>query len=172
MTLFGDIPTYLNMYVNIADRRIITLLRTNGLPIRNNLYRIKVENDNVCCKCLSGEKENEIHYLLKCSNYTSIRNKYPTLNEKNDKLPLKQRFITILSCHNLSVFFETIQFVKETNILKRDWYHIMHAIYFLYEFKYEWQRCCLCILFMQYVDHIIHYRWFYIVTCTSVTLFL
>ena len=72
MTLFGDIPTYLNMYVNIADRRIITLLRTNGLPIRNNLYRIKVENDNVCCKCLSGEKENEIHYLLKCSNYTSI----------------------------------------------------------------------------------------------------
>ena len=59
-----------------AKRRIFSLLRTQSLPIKNNLIRIGLCNNNLCDKCAGVYVENEFHILFRCFAYTSLRLAY------------------------------------------------------------------------------------------------
>ena len=59
-----------------AKRRVFSLLRTKSLPIKNNLIRIGLCNNNLCEKCSGVYVENEFHILFRCSAYSSLRLAY------------------------------------------------------------------------------------------------
>ena len=57
-------------------RRIFSLLRTKSLPIKNNLLRLGMCNNNLCEKCSGVFVENEYHILFRCSAYVELRLMY------------------------------------------------------------------------------------------------
>ena len=64
---------HINLIGCYKRRRIFSLLRTKSLPIKNNLLRLGICNDNLCEKCPGIFVENEYHYLFRCSAYTEYR---------------------------------------------------------------------------------------------------
>ena len=67
---------YLTLTHEFINRRIFTLLRTHSLPLKNNLLRWNIVDNNLCEMCDGVFVENEFHILFRCSNYKTIRVKY------------------------------------------------------------------------------------------------
>ena len=69
------VAAYLTMSLNYRNRRVFSLLRTHSLPLKNNLYRCNIVNNNLCEKC-NGRGvfvENEFHLLFRCHQYNVLR---------------------------------------------------------------------------------------------------
>ena len=58
-----------------SKRRIFSLLRTHSLPLKNNLYRWNIVDNNLCEKCIGRGVfvENEFHLLFRCNDYNVLR---------------------------------------------------------------------------------------------------
>ena len=67
---------HIKLIVCYKKRRIFSLLRTQSLPIKNNLLRLGICNNNLCEKCSGVYVENEFHILFRCSAYTELRLDY------------------------------------------------------------------------------------------------
>ena len=98
-------PAYLSMSHKFSIRRIFTLLRTHSLPLKSNLLRWKVVNNNLCEKCTGGVYvENEFHLLFRCNAYTAIRSSF-----------IPDRFT---SRPNITTLYELIE-SNDINVIKQ-----------------------------------------------------
>ena len=113
---FNDLPSYIQLRTSIFDRRIITLLRTRSLPVRNNLFKVNVVNDNICVRCSRGDIDDETHFLFTCPAYLCIRQNYPMFVST---APYRQCHThnEVMLCSNQGIFFSFVNFVKDTKIL-------------------------------------------------------
>ena len=113
-------PSYiLKPYFAINDRRIITLLRTMSLPIRNNLHRMNIVECNLCRKCFMNAIEDERHFLFECAYYNSIRvSKDHLVNSLHEaKFDYGEALNTVLTSEATKNLLQIIKYIKESGIL-------------------------------------------------------
>ena len=67
---------YVSLMHCYSIRRVYALLRTHSLPIKNNLLRWNIVNNNLCEMYSGIFVENEFHILFRCSKYIAERKKY------------------------------------------------------------------------------------------------
>ena len=65
---------YLSVLPNYDIRRFFALLHCNSLPVKNNLIRLKMVENNICTHC--HEIENEYHVLFECHAYDALRHHF------------------------------------------------------------------------------------------------
>ena len=111
-----ELPFYLQKYVNISDRRLITLIRTKSLPIRNNLFRMKIVEANLCTRCLTGEIEDEINFFFSCHIFDHIRKDYKFL-KKIDPHMFTHKLNEIALCNSISILYDIVNFIRDSKIL-------------------------------------------------------
>ena len=70
------VKPYISLMHYYSSRRVFALLRTHSLPIKNNLLRWNIVNNNLCEMCEGIFVENEFHILFRCSKYIVKRNTY------------------------------------------------------------------------------------------------
>ena len=58
------IAPHTELIQSYKERRIYSLLRTFSLPLKNNLLRLGIRNNNLCEKCSGTFVENEYHFFL------------------------------------------------------------------------------------------------------------
>ena len=114
-----ELPFYLQKYVNISDRRLITLIRTKSLPIRNNLFRMKIVETNLCTRCLTGETEDEIHFFFSCHIFEHIRTDYKFL-KKIDPHMFTHKLNEIALCNSISILYDIVNFIRDSKILSNE----------------------------------------------------
>ena len=104
---------YINTLIHtFSKRRVFTLLRTHSLPIKSNLIRWNVVNNNLCEKCDGVFVENEFHILFRCSKYKKERETYipecfrsePNVQTLHDILTTNDRILMI----NIALFLKEI----------------------------------------------------------------
>ena len=94
------------------NRRLFTLFRTHSLPIKNNLLRWNIANNNLCEMCNGIFVENEFHILFRCSKYKNIREKFIPVNLRSN--PNIQTLHTILATSDTSLIKKNIvRFLNE-----------------------------------------------------------
>ena len=109
-------PTIVKPYVSLmhcySSRRVFALLRTHSLPIKNNLLRWNIVNNNLCEGCNGIFVENEFHILFRCSKYEDKRNKYiPECFSKRPNMTTLQRLLTTnddMVIRNVVIFLNEI----------------------------------------------------------------
>ena len=94
-----------------SKRRIFTLLRTHSLPIKSNLLRWNVVNNNLCEMCDGVFVENEFHILFRCSKYAAVRNRYIPESFRSD--PNMQTLHDILTTNDRVLMINIVSFLKE-----------------------------------------------------------
>ena len=67
---------YVLMNLNRSERSILAQFRRGILPLRIETGRYIGEkpHERLCKVCLSGQVEDELHFLFKCSLYDDLRN--------------------------------------------------------------------------------------------------
>ncbi len=97
-------------------RRLISLLRTKSLPIRNNQLRLNITTNNLCYMCNGVYVENEFHIIFRCSKYRNERAKYlPTSLISN---PSMHALHNIIMCENINTTNAIICFLQEIMKIK------------------------------------------------------
>ena len=110
--------SYIDKLYQLHKRRLITLLRTNSLPINNNLYRIQLQNNTVCTRCNINEVDDEFHFMFICPSFTVQRNLY--LLPENSINPTEVNLIDILSSDKEEIINNMYLFLKSTVKLLRN----------------------------------------------------
>ena len=91
---------YLTLNLNFSRRRIFTLLRTHSLPLKNNLLRWNIANNNLCeeCSWKGVFVENEYHVLFRCLAYKDLRQALiPNLYVHNPTFEKLHQLLTTIS---------------------------------------------------------------------------
>ena len=70
--LFERAP-YLSSIQSFRQRRMLAMLRTYSLPLKNNLFRWYTSSTNMCNSCHSKCIEDEFHILFICEKYDDQR---------------------------------------------------------------------------------------------------
>ena len=94
-----------------AKRRVFSLLRTQSLPIKNNLLRIGISNNNLCEKCSAVYVENEFHILFRCSAYSALRQAYIPSNYILE--PSIAKLHKLLSTNNKQTMNQVTEFITK-----------------------------------------------------------
>ena len=70
-----ELEKYLHLEVNARTRRHLTALRIGAFPLRIEVGRWKREpvEERICLQCVSGQLENESHFLAECEAYQRPR---------------------------------------------------------------------------------------------------
>lgn len=111
---FSPAP-YLKSVISYRSRRYIALLRTFSLPIKNNLLRMNLVNNNLCPFCCQTFVENEFHLLYRCSQYNDLRQSilesiiYVHIDENK-----MSKYNCLLSCAITPNTMKVIHFVNST----------------------------------------------------------
>ena len=95
-----------------TKRRIFSLLRTLGLPIKNNLLRIGLSNNNLCEKCSGVYVENEFHILFRCSAYFDLRLAY--IPDYYILEPSIDKLYQLLSTNNKHTMNQVTEFITKS----------------------------------------------------------
>ena len=108
--------TIASQYINIlihtfSKRRVFTLLRTHSLPIKSNLLRWNVVNNNLCEMCEGVFVENEFHILFRCSKYKTERETY--IPERFRSNPSIQTLHEILTTNDRILMINIVLFLRE-----------------------------------------------------------
>ena len=76
---------YLRWPLSWEERALYAKLRsgTHQLRIETGRWRKELEAERVCCICLTGNVENESHFLLDCYVYSRLRDKMFTSIKRN-----------------------------------------------------------------------------------------
>ena len=90
-------------------RRLFAMLHCNSLPIRNNLLRFKMVDDNLCIEC--KQAEDEYHVLFDCKKYDDLRLKF--LPAKLLFRPSLQKLYKLLQTSDKDHIFLIILFLRE-----------------------------------------------------------
>jgi hypothetical protein len=71
---------YLSIIKNFEQRRRLSKLRISAhkLQIEIGRYQGTLQENPICCRCTSGQVEDEIHYLLHCTCHTNHREIFTT----------------------------------------------------------------------------------------------
>lgn len=107
---FTQTAHYITVLNHLRLRRLVTLLRTQSFPVRKNLKRIGLVNDDICSRCTLGEVDDEIHLLFRCTALQRARNLYLPIFSVN---PSIRKFIELLTTtdenmlKNVTLFLET-----------------------------------------------------------------
>ena len=95
---------YLVTVQDMKQRRILTKYRLSDHSLAIERGRFKkswlAREERVCGHCRTGEVETEVHFLLNCPKYESIRNKYFNQFEKQIK-----NFRTLGDTDKLAIIF-------------------------------------------------------------------
>ena len=97
------------------ERRIFSLLRTFSLPLKNNLLRLGITNNNLCEKCSGIYVENEYHYLFRCSAYTEYRAIY--IPDRFRSEPSVQKLNILLQTNDINLMCSIIRFILESKLV-------------------------------------------------------
>ena len=87
------------------------MLRTHSLPIKSNLLRWNIVNNNLCELCDGIFVENEFHILFRCSKYREERIKYIPETFRLD--PNMQTLHDILTTNDRILMINIVSFLKE-----------------------------------------------------------
>ena len=70
-----QLERYLSVEKHIEGRYLLTRIRsgTNSLRIETGRRKREQEVDRICRTCVSGDIENERHFILNCTAYTDLR---------------------------------------------------------------------------------------------------
>jgi hypothetical protein len=76
----SDFPNYLSIIKNFEQRRRLSKLRISAhkLQIEIGRYQGTLRENRICCRCTSGQVEDEIHYLLHCTCHANHRESFTT----------------------------------------------------------------------------------------------
>ena len=90
--------TLINANLSRLQRSLVTKFKVGVLPIRLETGRYKGlgEEKRTCELCLSGEIENELHFIFKCTSLEASRNKIISLLHKRIKGVSEMKDIEIL----------------------------------------------------------------------------
>lgn len=102
---------YIDVLVSRRKRRLITLLRTRSLPIKNNLFRIKICDSNVCIKCCSNSIDDETHFLFKCQALNNSRFTHLPATFLNN--PSAYKLISLFKSNDPKVLNNVCLFIQE-----------------------------------------------------------
>lgn len=102
---------YLNLTLNFSRRRTFTLLRTHSLPIKNNLFRWNIVNNNLCEKCQTEGVyvENEFHVLFRCKAYADLRQNFLPITFTDE--PTLEKLHQLLSTRDFNLITCTSDFI-------------------------------------------------------------
>ena len=121
LTEGNELPAYITFNFEIADRRLITLLRTSSLPVKNNLFRWKIAENNICSRCTLNVIDDECHFIFECPYYNIIRSNFPFITKcVNGTSDLKDAFLQLLMCNNKQYTIEVLQYIKKAKICLSD----------------------------------------------------
>ena len=109
------IAPYTKLIQSYKERRIFSLLRTYSLPLKNNLLRIGIKNDNLCEKCSGIYVENEYHYLFKCTAFSEYRDIYKP--EHFILKPSIQKLNQLLQTDDTNLISSIIRFILKSKIV-------------------------------------------------------
>jgi hypothetical protein len=72
-----NLEPYLLTELNKSGRFVMTNLRTgtNNLKIETGRWIKQKEEDRKCMTCMSGEVEDERHFMIDCEMYSDLRDK-------------------------------------------------------------------------------------------------
>ena len=104
---------YLTLNLNFSRRRIFTLLRTHSLPLKNNLLRWNIANNNLCeeCSWKGVFVENEYHVLFRCLAYKALRQALiPSLYVHN---PTFEKLHQLLTTGDLNLIDLICEFISK-----------------------------------------------------------
>lgn len=112
------LPSYIYLDLAISDKRLITLLRTRSLPLRNNLNRINVVDDNICKKCCMHAIEDECHFLFECANYNVLRHACPFIVNTICNAPNTSEALLMVLSDNVTQtgIMEILNFIKDSRL--------------------------------------------------------
>ena len=90
-------------------------ISSHHLQIEKGRYQGVPPDQRLCQKCDSGEVENEIHFLFKCSHYDRTNlNKIITENCVNfSALDLEAKLLWLLSCENEEILTQLCTFITD-----------------------------------------------------------
>ena len=97
------------------ERRIFSLFRTLSLPLKNNLLRLGITNNNLCEKCSGIFVENEYHYLFRCAAYNELRLIY--IPEIYRLEPSMQKLYPLLQTNDIHIISSITKFIIKSNIV-------------------------------------------------------
>ena len=109
------IAPHTELVQSYKERRIYSLLRTFSLPLKNNLLRLGIRNNNLCEKCSGIYVENEYHFLFRCSAYTEYRETY--IPERFRIQPSIQKLNQLLQTKDLNTICSVIRFILRSKIV-------------------------------------------------------
>jgi hypothetical protein len=108
---------YLSVIGNFEHGRCLTRLRISAhcLHIETGRYQGIPPHQRLCGQCDSGEVEDEIHFLLCCSNFREERQQlFRTISQScNNFLQLNPQeiFYWLMTCEDVSVLKELCHFI-------------------------------------------------------------
>ena len=105
------VAPYIALNHEYSSRRIFTLLRTHSLPIKSNLLRWNISNNNLCELCNGVFVENEFHVLFRCSAYMKLRHKF--LPHSFLFEPSMQKLYQLMSTQNAQIVKNVIDFIVQ-----------------------------------------------------------
>ncbi len=120
-TNFGY-ENYLSIIKNFEQRRRLSKLRISAhkLQIEIGRYQGTLRENRICCRCTSGQVEDEIHYLLHCTchaNHREIFTTYLTSECQNfQNLDDKCKLIWILNNEDPTILRYLCQYLLSTTI--------------------------------------------------------
>ena len=109
---------HIEIIQSYKERRVFSLLRTRSLPIKNNLLRLGVTNNNLCEKCSGTYVENEFHILFRCSAYNVLRDYY--IPESFTKSPSVKKLNQLMKTNDISLITAVIKFILKSEIILID----------------------------------------------------
>ena len=105
------VAPYMAITHEYSIRRVFTLLRTHSLPIKSNLLRWNIVNNNLCDTCNGTYVENEFHILFRCSKYKTLRDKYiPSFFMSSPNMHTLHR---LLAVNDKTVVKNIVTFINE-----------------------------------------------------------
>ena len=109
------IAPYIEIIQSYKERRIFSLFRTFSLPLKNNLLRIGITNNNLCEKCSGIYVENEYHYLFRCSAYTEYREMY--IPKQFRLQPSVRKLKLLFQTNDVNLICSIIRFITKSKII-------------------------------------------------------
>ena len=120
-TNFGY-ENYLSIIKNFEQRRRLSKLRISAhkLQIEIERYQGTLRENRICCRCTSGQVEDEIHYLLHCTRHTNHREIFTTYLTSEcqnfQNLDDKCKLIWILNNEDPTILRYLCQYLLSTTI--------------------------------------------------------
>ena len=91
-------------------------LSLNNLDIETGRYNDIGRSNRFCKLCNQHVVETEYHFLLCCTKYTDIRNKYLG----HQAWPSLNKFNSIIASKNKSLLYKTAKFIKEAFEIRKN----------------------------------------------------